>query len=453
MEKKTANRLEHSGCQINRRHSMGSLLLASSSAAVGQLPAASNPQAGGEKRLNHQSVIQSITRQTLWKNRDGKATTWFHPRACMLPADSEARNKRSLALMLMQEIGGSDYFGQVHASESTDLGNTWSEPLPIASLGRDMVEGHPGLQAGVCDVTPQYHPVTDTTLALGHVVFYRGAKFTSKDQLARYPVYAVRHRDGSWSERKRLAWDDPRGAFIYSNNCGQRVVLPNGDIMMSFTFGPTSQKRMVAGLRCTFDGKTLHVADVGKPLHNPIGRGLLEPSVTQFDGQFLMTIRAEDGHGYVAASQDGIDYATQKAWRWDDGNEIRMSTTQQHWVTRNDALFLVYTRQDPINENVIRWRAPLWIARVDPDRQVLIRETEQTLLPLVGDGIDQPDGVALMGNFNTTNATTMESWVTVGEWMPKRNARGNVLLARIGWSQPNELIPDQGVFRPSASQK
>ena len=44
-----------------------------------------------------------------------------------------------------------------------------------------------------------------------------------------------------------------------------------------------------------------------------------------------------------------------------------------------------------------------------------------------------------MGNFNITNASPMESWVTVGEWLPKQNARGNVLLARIGWTQPNDL--------------
>tara|TARA_Y100000385_G_C12894808_1_gene551576 strand:+ start:117 stop:833 length:717 start_codon:yes stop_codon:yes gene_type:complete len=236
-------------------------------------------------------------------------------------------------------------------------------------------------------------------------------------------------------------WDDPRGAFIYSNNCGQRVVMPNGDIMMSFTFGPESKNRMVAGVRCTFDGETLRVAEVGKPLKNPVGRGLLEPSVTRFRNQFLMTIRAEDGHGYVAVSNDGVNYGTQQAWRWDDGTEIGMSTTQQHWLTRDDALYLVYTRQDAANKNVIRWRSPLWVSRVDADRRVLIRESEQTVLPMMGDGITEPESVALMGNFNITNASPMESWVTVGEWMPKRNARGNVLLSRIAWTRPNGLTP------------
>ena len=38
---------------------------------------------------------------------------------------------------------------------------------------------------------------------------------------------------------------------------------------------------------------------------------------------------------------------------------------------------------------------------------------------MVGDGVNDPDKVALMGNFNVTNASPRESWVTVGEWMPR----------------------------------
>jgi hypothetical protein len=204
--------------------------------------------------------------------------------------------------MTLQEISGSDYFGPVHWSESCDGGKTWSDPLMIASFNHEPMKGYPGLMAGVCDVVPEYHPQTGTVLALGHVVFYRGASFAKEDQLARYPVYAVRRKDGSWSERKILKWDDPRGAHIYSNNCGQRVVLPNGEIVMSFTFGPTADNRMVAGVRCAFDGEELKILKVGPPLKNPVGRGLLEPSVTQFHDKFYLTIRAEDGRGYVAVS-------------------------------------------------------------------------------------------------------------------------------------------------------
>jgi hypothetical protein len=381
-------------------------------------------------------LIESITKETLWANRDGKTRTWFHPRVCMLPD----QDGNPIALMNLQEIGGSDYFGPVHWSVSKDLGRTWSEPQPIASLGRDPVSGRTdNLMAGVCDVTPQYHPQTNTVIALGHVVFYKGDYFARKEQLARYPVYAVRAADGTWSQRKILNWDDPRGAHIYSNNCGQRVITSDGGVQMSFTFGPEENNRMVAGVRASFDGSELKVKQVGPPLHNPKGRGLLEPSVTEFANQFWMTIRAEDNRGYMSVSDDGLNWQPKCEWAWQDGTPLEMSTTQQHWLTHSDGLFLVYTRKDQTNSNVIRWRSPLWVAQVDPVSRRLIRETEQIVLPLVGDGINEPDKVALMGNFHVTNVSPHESWVTVGEWMPRNGYRGDVLLSRIRWASPNRL--------------
>ncbi len=289
------------------------------------------------------SLIASISKDTLWQNRDGKSQTWFHPRACM------------------------------------------------------------------------------------------------KEQIARYPVYVTRDHAGDWSQRKILQWDDSRGSNIYSNGCGQRVTLPGGDVMMSFTFGPGQLNRMVSGVRAAFDGEFLKVKEVGPALYNDKGRGLLEPSVTEFDGKFWITLRAEDNRGYVSVSGDGLNYDDKRAWAWDDGTPIEMSTTQQHWLTHSDGLFLVYTRQDDSNKNVMRWRAPLWVAQVDTDKRCLIQSTEQVVLPLVGDGISEPDQVALMGNFHVTHASPEESWITVGEWMPRDGYRGDVLLARIRWTKPNRL--------------
>ena len=381
-----------------------------------------------------QPLIETISKHTLWSNRDGNSRTWFHPRACVVPGPEG----RPVALMTLQEIGGSDYFGQVHWSMSADVGKTWSDPQPIKALGRSPIVGRDDdLRAAVCDVTPQYHPQTGTVLALGHVVFYKGAYFARKEQLARYPVYVTRAKDGTWSKRKILGWDDPRGAHIYSNNCGQRIVLPNGDVQMSFTFGPKAEHRMVAGVRATFDGERLTVAEVGRPMHNPKGRGLLEPSLAKFQDQFWITMRAEDGRGYVSVSDNGLDWGEKKPWAWEDGTPLDMSTTQQHWLTHSGGLFLVYTRKDESNVNVIRWRSPLWVAQVDPKLRCLIRSTEQVLLPLVGDGVSDPDKVALMGNFNVTNVSDKESWITVGEWMPRNGYRGDVLLAKIRWSKPN----------------
>jgi len=385
---------------------------------------------------DRQPLITSITKETLWRNRDGKKETWMHPRACMMPGP----DGKPVLLMNLQVIGGSDYFGPVHWSMSQDLGRSWSDPAPIASLGRDPVVGRDdGLTAAVCDVTPQYHPLTNTVIALGHVVFYKGDYFARKEQLPRYPVYVTRSSDGTWSDRKQLMWDDPRGAFIYSNNCGQRTLLADGTVQMAFTFGPQAENRMVAGVHATYDGEHLQIREVGPALHNPVRRGLLEPSIAMFDGKFWMTIRAEDDRGYMSASADGLKWDEKKAWAWEDGTPLSMSTTQQHWLTHSDGLFLVYNRKDVSNANVIRWRSPLWVAQVDVQRRCLIRSTEQVLLPLVGEGVAAPNEVALMGNFDVTNVSPDESIVTVGEWMPRSECRGDVLLARIRWSKPNRL--------------
>jgi len=392
--------------------------------------------AGSAGAISPPSLIRKISHETLWSNLDGSGASWFHPRACMVPhADGQLR-----PLMTLQAINGSDFFGPVHWTTAAADGRHWSAPQPIAAFDQRPVPRHAGLRAGVCDVVPEYHPPTNTVLAVGHVVFYRGERFSRGDQLARYPLYAVRKADGSWSERRRLEWDDPRGSFIYTNNCGQRIVLPDSDILLAFSFGPQSEGRSVAGVRCHFDGKRLAVKEVGPALTLPVGRGLLEPSVTTFAGRFFLTIRAEDGHGYVSMSDDNLHWQPQKAWSWDDGSPIGMSTTQQHWLTHSDGLFLVYTREDPANQNVVRWRSPLFVAAVDPDRLVLIRDSEQIVLPIVGDGVNHPDEVPLMGNFHVTNASPDESWVTVGSWQPKRKARGDTLLARICWQQPNRLV-------------
>ena len=376
-------------------------------------------------------LIASIEKQVVLHGRDGSGPTWFHPRACLIPGEP-----RGKIFMTLQPIAGSDYFGPVHWMTSDDLGKTWTAPQLVPSLGREKVAGW---DEGVCDVVPEWHPQTKSVLALGHSVNYRGPKFETS-QPPRWPLYSV-WRDGAWGPRRKLAWDDPRGAHIYTNNCGQRVTLPNGDILMSFTYGADAkQARVVSGVLCSFDGETLAVKQVGDAITNPKGRGLLEPSLTEFHGKYYLTIRAEDNRGYVSASEDGLNWSDKQPWMWADGEPLSLSTTQQHWLPHSDALWLVYTRKDASNVNVMRWRSPLWMAQVDPQSLRLRRETERVVLPLVGDGVNEPKKVAMMGNFHTTNVSPDESWVTVGEWQPFNGIKGDTLLARIRWTKPNQLV-------------
>ncbi len=347
--------------------------------------------------------------------------------------------KPPLALMNLQPIGGSDYFGPVHWSASEDFGVTWSAPVPIPGFDRREVPGHAGLLAGVCDVVPEHHARTDTVLAVGEIVFYRGVKFAAKDQLRRYPVYCVRRADGTWSDRRVLEWDDPRSAFIYSNNCGQRVNLPNGDVLIAMSVGARSESRSVISARCSFDGETLSIREVGDEITLTAGRGLLEPSLARWNNRHYLTIRAEDERGYVCTSDDGLKWSEKQPWRWDDGEPLAMSSTQQHWLTHSDGLFLVYTRKDESNLKLVRWRAPLFVAQVDPATLRLRRATEQIVLPIRGDSLNDPDGTQQMGNFHIVNASPDESWVTDGHWLPKKNATGELRMARIAWNRNNRL--------------
>lgn len=385
-------------------------------------------------------LIAAIEKEVVRKGRDGSGPTWFHPRACLIRAAANTSGDKAApptVFMTLQTISGSDYFGPVHWMTSTDLGKSWTEPEPVPSLGR--VQQANGVEEGVCDVVPEWHAATGSVLALGHNVFYSGPRF-STDQPPRWPVYSV-WKQGAWGPRRKLVWDDPRGAYIYSNGCGQRVVLPNGDILLTFTHGARkSDPRSVSSVVCSFDGEQLQVRDVGQEIRHDQGRGLLEPSLTMFQQRFLLTLRAEDNRGYVCASDDGLQWTAKQPWQWDDGEPLIMSTTQQHWLAHSEALWLVYTRQDPSNINVIRWRSPLWMAQVDPATLRLRRDTERIVLPLVGDGVGDPNRVAIMGNFHTTSVSPEEAWVTVGEWQPRNGIRGDLLLARVRWSRPNALV-------------
>lgn len=341
-------------------------------------------------------------------------------------------------MMAVQTISGSDVFGPVHLSESTDLGTTWSDPTPIPGLGRRQLPD--GIQEGVCDTVPQHHPQTDSVTFMGWNVYYRDDKLTKGNE-ERWPVYVVRRPDGSWSDPRKLEWDNPAANRIKGSNCSQRITLPNGDVLVPLTYGSYDREdRLVSTVLCSFDGEKLEVKKSGNALELAVKRGLLEPSITFFRDKYYMTIRAEDNHGYLSASSDGLTWEEKKPWSWDTGEALTMSTTQQHWLQHSNGLYLVYTRKAEENANVMRWRAPIYASRFDEERMVLLRETEQVVVPMTGDGVNEPDQVARMGNFNVTNVTPDLSLVTVAETLPSQGWIGNTLQANIRWSTPNRLV-------------
>ncbi len=373
-------------------------------------------------------MIQRIERETIWNGRQ-TGGTWFHPRATRLPDGK--------VLMTCQNVVGSDNFGQVHWSETADNGKSWTQPQPIAAFERKPIEED--YEEGVCDVVPEYHPPTGTVLAMGHNVYYKGGHFTPRE--GRTAVYSVRDQEGNWSSRQVPEWDDPRTTASKVCGCAQRYTFENGDVLVPMYFGPLGRTdREVTTIRYAFDGEKLTLVEVGRELNLPVNRGLLEPSIVRFGDLFYLTIRAEDGRGYLSTSTDGLNWSDITPWVFDNGEVPEMSSTQQRWLPHSDGLFLVYTRKLDDNHGVARWRAPLLVAQVDTQKKQLIRETEQVVLPLRGDGMAPGDIVARMGNFHTVAASPQESWITVGEEMPNNHWNGDTFLARIVWDKPNTAI-------------
>jgi hypothetical protein len=178
-------------------------------------------------------------------------------------------------------------------------------------------------------------------------------------------------------------------------------------------------------MHCRFDGENLQYVTHGTEHTLHSGRGLYEPSLTEHDGVFYFTMRADDG-AFVTRSEDGLKFSPVQPWRFDDGQLLGSRNTQQHWLSLGGRLYLIYTRSGVGNESVFRQRAPLFVAEVDPERLCVLRTTEQTVLP--NDG-------GLYGNSGVYRFSDREAWITCADDGGKRKQSpelGNeVILARL----------------------
>ena len=249
----------------------------------------------------------------------------------------------------------------------------------------------------------------------GQTVVYQDNKVkTVRPRATAYSIYDPKKYE--WSAWKALEIPDLPRFKNAGAGCVQRFDLPNGDILLPIYFKEPSQSQYaVTVLLCKFDGEKLTYARHGSELTVPVKRGLYEPSVTSFDGRYFFTMRNDD-HGYISVSDDGLNYSEPKQWTFDDDSNLGSYNTQQHWVTHDQGLFLVYTRNGAGNDHVFRHRAPLFIARVDPEKLQIIRATEQILVPEKG---------ARLGNFGVTEISPRETWVTVTEWMQTKGRNWN----------------------------
>ena len=407
-----------------------------------------------------------IERTVAHRGFDGE-TCWVHARAGAIPPEAfREPPERPLVVMTMQKLllSGSDVFYPLHESHTDDLGAEWSDPVEQPAFARQVVSAdadaalptggtiaaellRPGDETTVCDFTPQWHAASGRLLGLGHTVWYRDNHVMRvRPRGIAYSVYdADARRWGAWSTVDLP--DEPKFRNAGSGSV-QRVDLPGGDVLVPIYFKrPEDPQFSVTVVRCRFDGRRLVYVGHGDELTVDVKRGLYEPSLTRFGGRYYLTMRNDD-HGYVSVSEDGMSFDEPRRWAFDDGGDLGNYNTQQHWVTHSDGLFLVYTRRGADNDHVFRHRAPLFIARVDPAKVSVIRETEQVLVPERG---------ARLGNFGVVDVSESETWVTAAEWMQPRGVEtfgsdNSLHVVKLRWDRPNRRLSRLSWGDPAASR-
>ena len=359
---------------------------------------------------------------------------WFHPRAAAIPGAGRD-GKPAVIMTLQKHLKVSDYYSGLYVMRNDDLGKTWTGPEQRPEL--DWVHGSGGVVTAPADVTPGWHAPSGKLLVIGCCVRYneQGRQIHDQPRSSQTVYAAFDPVANNWSAWKILRLPPDDKFELARSACAQWLVEDDDTLLLPIYFrGPGGGPFSATVLRCAFDGKELKYLGHGDELSLNIARGLCEPSIVRFQGRYFLTLR-NDVRGYVTVGDDGLHYAPIRPWTFDDGSELGSYNTQQHWLTHSEGLLLVYTRRGANNDHIMRHRAPLFVAQVDPKRLCVLRETEHVAVPERG---------APLGNFGACRINERESWITVGESMfgirgRSRGADGSLFVARIIWSRPNGL--------------
>jgi len=306
-------------------------------------------------------------------------------------------------------------------------------PYPKACLPRTNKAGY----RFVPTFNWKFHRRSGKCLGIGHLLRHRENRLSNHlEHLAiTYSVYDPTH--GTFTPWESFLIE-VGGKKMPCVAYGQRVELPNGDILLPFSaikeLKGRNSIRWCGAARCRFDGKKIQVVEVSNLFTHPVPRGFVEPSIAEHNGQYYMTLRAQDGHSYVTSSANGMNWGKPKPWCWENGDQIAMDQTMTKFISHSDGLFLVYTRITDENTNVFRHRAPLFIAQIDTKGVCLIRKTESTVFSNNGFSV---------GNFGVLEVSPRETWVTAAEWdRTGREIACNNLLGRIIWRSRNTHLSD-----------
>ncbi|NNE92110.1 MAG: hypothetical protein HKN23_10720 [Verrucomicrobiales bacterium] len=366
----------------------------------------------------------SIELETVMKRENPQdKSLWFHPRVAAIPGDPP-----EVVMTVQKHLGASDHYSGMSIMRTKDLGKTWTGPDLQPELDWIKETGNDAVDIAVADVTPGFHPKTGRVIAIGAQVRYSPAGKQLEDKpRSHQTAYAVAKPDGSWLPWRRIKMPEGDEFNFARSACAQWIAEEDGTVLLPFYIGTgTKAPFSTTIVRCSFDGTELKYLEHGEILRLNVKRGLYEPSLIKYRGLYFLTMR-NDLAAYVSVSGDGLNFRPPKAWTFDDGSELGSYNTQAHWLVAGNGLFLTYTRRGANNDHVIRHRAPLFIAQVDPENLHVIRATEKILVPERG---------ATLGNFGVAKITEHESWVTVGEGnikaeAIKRGADGSLFLARV----------------------
>ena len=294
-------------------------------------------------------------------------------------------------LFTAQRFLESDCYGAPEAIWSPDGGRTWGESSPIEPLAPD---GKSVLVIG-CDAAYTPH---------GSLSWDKKAPKPRPHVKAAYYTFCDL-ATGAFGPRQLIRDPEIPEEHEWRITCAQVAFTPEGDWLLPCHFrlgdlidyyGYQSPRFAVRTMRARLENGVLRPVAWGNILQHDIGRGFIEPSLVQYHGKYYLTIRAEDGSAYVTVSDDGLQWPEPQPWGFDDGTPVKTGSTQQHWAVVGDRLYLAYTRDLGTNSDLMRFRAPILLAEVNPDDRCLLHSTEVDLFPRKPR--DGKDG--LLGNFH-----------------------------------------------------
>ena len=295
-----------------------------------------------------------------------------------------------------------------------DGGKTWSELKPSKTLVRRDIGN--GIEIAMCDSTLCIIKKTGKIILLGHYAAYVNDNLMSppRPRHTTYAVYDEENGDFSPFGLLEIPKDDEETYFSCGNGSGQSIELENGDLLIPVYYNdkksacdPWHSCLSASVMHCSFNGKKLKFLEMGNELTVGMPRGLGEPSIAYYNGEYILALR-NDKSGYVSKGKDGLHYEQPKELVFDIGENVGNYCTQQHWITGGGKLYMVYTHKGADND-VFRHRAPLFIAEFDAEKMCLIRSAEQIVVPNRG---------ARLGNFGCQSFTNGKSaFVYASEWM------------------------------------